>query len=65
MRRSKAIANTVKTPEFYSIVPFAAVLRIFCHGSELKTPCRGGSCWIVRGPARWLLSGLLAARPFW
>jgi len=25
----------------YSSIPFAAVLRIFCHGSELKTPFRG------------------------
>jgi len=25
----------------YSSIPFAAVLRTFCHGSELKTPFRG------------------------
>jgi hypothetical protein len=58
-RRSKARAHTVKTPELYSSVPFAAVLRIFCHGSEFKTPFRGGSCGMVRA-ARWPLSGLLS-----
>jgi hypothetical protein len=58
-----ANANSGQESFYASCARFAAVLRIFCHESEFKTPFRGGSCGMVRA-ARLLLSGLLALRPF-
>jgi len=49
----------------FSSVPFAAVLRIFCHGSELKTPFRGGSCLTVRADGCCPDSSRLGPFCFW